>query len=263
LKKKCIDIRTKEIVQALCADGSIHEFDLLIAADGLHSAARKHVAPQKKMRHSGQTCYRGIATLALPPLYRSAYIEFVGNNLRFGIADLSADRTYWYAVEVVEKGFEDRQTDRRSRLLELFSSFPQEVIRCITETSEIHRNDMYDLAPSSDKWYTDKICLIGDAAHATTPNLAQGACQALEDAYTLVVCLAKAKEARQAFASYQSLRQSKSDFLVNQSWGYGQMMHTRYRVQEEIWMKILSITPDKYFASQLNFINNLDYLKSW
>jgi 2-polyprenyl-6-methoxyphenol hydroxylase-like FAD-dependent oxidoreductase len=84
----------------------------------------------------------------------------------------------------------------------------------------------------------------------------------LEDAYTLVACLAKAREPREAFARYQTVRESKVHFVVNQSWRYGQMMHSRSRLIEKIMLKIVSLTPNRYYASQLNTINNLDYLST-
>jgi 2-polyprenyl-6-methoxyphenol hydroxylase-like FAD-dependent oxidoreductase len=175
---------------------------------------------------------------------------------------MGSGKTYWYAVEETETYNENSQTDRKEHLLGLFSCFPDFVSQHIIHSSVVLKNDMYDLKPSSHRWYTDKICLIGDAAHATTPNLAQGGCQALEDAYTLVACLAKSKEPKAAFAKYQSLRQGKADYVVNQSWRYGQLMHTKSKIREKLLLLMLRLTPDRYFASQLHQINSLHYLDS-
>jgi 2-polyprenyl-6-methoxyphenol hydroxylase-like FAD-dependent oxidoreductase len=260
LNKRCISLTENKLVQVVCEDGSNYEFDVLIGADGIHSLARKNVIPNKQMRYAGQTCYRGISTLALEGECSSAYMEFIGNNLRFGLADMGSGKAYWYAVEEASTHVEDKQTDPKIHLLDLFCSFPHFIRQHISHSPVILRNDMYDLKPSSHKWYTDKVCLIGDAAHATTPNLAQGGCQALEDAYTLIACLAKLKEPKQAFANYQSVRQTKADFIVNQSWRYGQMMHTKSKLREKLLLNMLSWLPDSYFASQLHTINNLTYL---
>jgi 2-polyprenyl-6-methoxyphenol hydroxylase-like FAD-dependent oxidoreductase len=178
------------------------------------------------------------------------------------LADVGLDKTYWYALEEIGNQIENKQMDRKAHLLNLFSSFPEFILQHITHSPAIFKNDMYDLKPSFHKWHTDRICLIGDAAHATTPNLAQGGCQALEDAYTLIACLTKLKEPKIAFAKYQSLREAKADFVVNQSWRYGPLMHTKSKIREKLPLLMLSLTPDRYFALQLHLINNLEYLDS-
>jgi 2-polyprenyl-6-methoxyphenol hydroxylase-like FAD-dependent oxidoreductase len=260
LNKRCVRINEDTQVETICEDGSSYIFDVLIAADGIHSVAGKELMLSKQIRYSGQTCYRGISSKVLQGEYRSAYIEFIGNNLRFGLADMGAGKTYWYAAKEVGPDYQDKPEDRKDHLMELFSSFPSIVKGHISHSEQILRNDMYDLKPSTQKWYTEKVCLIGDAAHATTPNLAQGGCQALEDAYTLVSCLAKSKDIKQAFNRFQTLRQEKTDFVVNQSWRYGQMMHTESKLKEKLLLLMLRWTPEQYFASQLHTINNLQYL---
>jgi 2-polyprenyl-6-methoxyphenol hydroxylase-like FAD-dependent oxidoreductase len=260
LNKRCVRINEGKLVEVICEDGNSYTFDVLIAADGIHSVAGKQLMPNKQVRHSGQTCYRGISSNALQGDFRSAYVEFIGNNLRFGLADVGGGKTYWYAVKEVDPHYEDKPEDRKAHLLELFSPFPDLVRGHISHSEGILRNDMYDFKPSALKWYTEKVCLIGDAAHATTPNLAQGGCQALEDAYTLVACLTKIRDIQQAFNRFQTLRQDKTDFVVNQSWRYGQMMHTKSKLKEKLLLLMLRWTPEKYFASQLHTINNLQYL---
>jgi 2-polyprenyl-6-methoxyphenol hydroxylase-like FAD-dependent oxidoreductase len=262
LGKKCVLTRETSFVEVSCEDGSSYAFDLLIAADGIHSHARKDLLPNKIIRHSGQTCYRGISSIPLAGEFRSAYLEYIGNNLRFGLADMGSDKCYWYAVEEVGADNENASTETKKHLTRLFSCFPKFICQHISHSPIVLKNEMYDLKPSSHKWYTDKMCLIGDAAHATTPNLAQGACQALEDAYTLIACLTKMKESKVAFAKYQSLRQVKADYVVNQSWRYGKLMHTKSKIKEKLLLLMLSLTPNKYFAAQLHLINDLSYLDS-
>ena len=88
------------------------------------------------------------------------------------------------------------------------------------------RNDINDLKPLK-KWYKNNICLIGDAGHATTPNMGQGGAQAIEDAYYLSHLLEKSPR-ENVFQLFQQKRQAKVDSIVKQSWTTGKMAHWKY-----------------------------------
>ena len=77
------------------------------------------------------------------------------------------------------------------------------------------------------KWYKDAICLIGDAGHATTPNMGQGGAEAIEDAYYLSH-LQKNSMNENVFESFQQKRQGKVNSIVKQSWTTGKMAHWKY-----------------------------------
>jgi len=70
------------------------------------------------------------------------------------------------------------------------------------------------------------VCLIGDSAHATTPNMGQGACQAIEDAFVLSECLDKYGITK-AFFEYQKLRLPKAHQVVKASWLVGKIFVNR------------------------------------
>ncbi|WP_435525898.1 FAD-dependent monooxygenase [Chryseobacterium indoltheticum] len=74
-------------------------------------------------------------------------------------------------------------------------------------------NDIIDLTPIP-KWYAENICLIGDAAHATTPNMGQGACQSVEDAYVIGKLLEKTKDFNSVFEEFQKIRRKKWTILL-------------------------------------------------
>src|SRR4029077_11159841 len=69
----------------------------------------------------------------------------------------------------------------------------------------IVRNDIYDRRPAR-TWSRGRVALIGDAIHPMTPDLAQGACQAILDATTLATCLASSRDPRAAIRGYQQRR---------------------------------------------------------
>ncbi|PID68483.1 MAG: monooxygenase, partial [Flavobacteriia bacterium] len=110
-----------------------------------------------------------------------------------------------------------------------------------TPKEQIHTAEISDLKPIF-VWHRENVCLIGDAAHATTPNMGQGACQAIEDAYVLSECLDK-YEINKAFKEYQKLRLPKAHQVVKASWIFGKMAHLRNPILIGLRNQMLKLTP--------------------
>ena len=70
-------------------------------------------------------------------------------------------------------------------------------------------------------WGTGRVTLLGDAAHPTTPNLGQGACQAIEDALVLADCLRESDDVTAALRAYEQRRYRRTAAITNQSWRLG------------------------------------------
>lgn len=168
---------------------SREEFDLIIGADGLHSQVREAVEPGIGPRYSGYSSWRGITDR--PVDLGGAAGETVGRGRRFGIAPLKDGRVYWFAVANMPKdaSFADDLTAVR----DLFSGWHQPIAELIESTrpERIQRTAIQDLATPLANYRRGRIVLLGDAAHAMTPNLGQGGGQALEDAATLTALLAR------------------------------------------------------------------------
>ncbi|MEL7006516.1 MAG: FAD-dependent monooxygenase, partial [Bacteroidota bacterium] len=98
----------------------------------------------------------------------------------------------------------------QEQLLTAYQDFHPIVTELLSNTprQSIHEAELTDLTGLS-TWHRAAVALIGDAAHATTPNLGQGACQAIEDARVLAHYLSHAPTAEQAFTQYQATRQAK------------------------------------------------------
>ena len=116
----------------------------------------------------------------------------------------------------------------QQKLLTMFSDFHSVVKQLICATSEdkIIRNDINDLKTLT-RWHKNNICLIGDAGHATTPNMGQGGAQAIEDAYYLSH-LHTSVANENSFESFQKKRQPKVNSIVKQSWTTGKIAHWKY-----------------------------------
>jgi len=202
--------------------------DFLIGADGINSKVRKQLFPNSKTRFSGQTCWRGVANIKLSKEFENRGMELWGNQIRFGISKIANDKVYWFAVAIDKPNQKDDVNLKKQKLLKMYNQFDPLVKELISATSEIAilRNDINDLETLKN-WHKGNVCLIGDAGHATTPNMGQGGAQAIEDAYYLSN-LIKSNLNENIFKFFQQKRQSKVNTIVKQSWATGKMAHWKY-----------------------------------
>jgi 2-polyprenyl-6-methoxyphenol hydroxylase-like FAD-dependent oxidoreductase len=225
--------------------------DLLIGADGINSKVRDNIFFNTSKRFSGQTCWRGISNIGLPKEFQNSGIESWGKKIRFGFSQISENQVYWFAVVNAKENGTDKTATIKSELQQIYKGFHPLVLKIIDQTKaeKIIRSDISDLK-RLDKWYKDKVVLVGDAAHATTPNMGQGAGQGIEDAYYLANFLAKHTQIEQALQLFESTRREKVDYVVNNSWRFGQMAHSSFG--QLVMKAIMKLTPDKAMKQQMN-----------
>ncbi|MGO1629324.1 2-polyprenyl-6-methoxyphenol hydroxylase [Brevibacterium sp. Mu109] len=207
-------------------DGHEEQYDLVIAADGIRSDARKRWGLDPGLRYAGYTAWRGV-TASTGHLSDEAG-ETWGRGSRFGIVPLPDDRVYWFATRTVSPGGTD--IDAASSLRRFFGSWHAPIRELIDATPSQHilRHDIYDLATFPAAFVQGRGVLLGDAAHAMTPDLGQGAGQAIEDAATLVLLLrdATAHDLNHVLAKYDRLRRSRTRGLWRQSRLTGRVAQT-------------------------------------
>jgi 2-polyprenyl-6-methoxyphenol hydroxylase-like FAD-dependent oxidoreductase len=219
---RCVGITRDDYgATATFADGRKARGDLLVGADGLHSTVRKALVDPKPPWYAGYTVYRGIA--AFDPA-RLVTGETWGRGLRIGLWGLARGRSYWYVSHAVPEGQTDPPAGRKAHLLELFRGWhaPVEEVIGATDESAILRNDIYD-RPPLEHWSVGRATLLGDAAHPMTPDLGQGACQAIEDAVVLANCLRDAEDVPAALLAYESWRIPRTSRVVAIAHQIGQM----------------------------------------
>jgi 2-polyprenyl-6-methoxyphenol hydroxylase-like FAD-dependent oxidoreductase len=218
LGKRLVQVEKENGYRLHFEDRTEETSQVLIGADGIHSVVRKQLFPSSTLRDSKQICWRGIGDLELSRSYHHTAAEAWGPGKRFGFVRLNPQQVYWYAVSNEGAETED--------LLDLFQDFHPDVLDLIAATpaASVFFSRLYDLKPIH-QWHHGKACLIGDAAHATTPNLGQGACQAVEDAYVLGRLFAKGLLVEEVFQQYQSIRIKKAHQVVKTSWAIGKVSH--------------------------------------
>ncbi len=163
---------------------------VLVAADGARSTIRASLLPGVDCTYRGYQYLRAIA----PPMHTSLdpgeSTFLLGRGDRFGI-ECGHAWTYWFAVIVTPQGTGDSERGRKQDLVDRFRHFASPVPEAIELTPEeqIGRSDIFDLDPL-ERWVDGRVTLIGDAAHAITPNRGRGAAESLMDAVALSDALA-------------------------------------------------------------------------
>lgn len=201
-------------VSVFLASGERLRAVLLIGADGLRSGVRRSLLAEGEPRYSGATCWRGIASFELG---EHPSMNWWGRGGEFGLFPLPGGRVYWFAVLNRPERQADGPEGRKADVLQAFGSWPELVAAVVgtTEERDILRNDLYDRPPTR-IWGQGRVTLLGDAAHPMLPNVARGACQALEDAVALGEALA-AEPSERALRYYQASRLRRANGFVSQS----------------------------------------------
>jgi 2-polyprenyl-6-methoxyphenol hydroxylase-like FAD-dependent oxidoreductase len=204
-----------ERVTADFADGSQREADALVGADGLHSALRAQLLGDGDPIYAGYTSWRGVTAdrCGLPDDFGG---ELWGRGQRFGGCCIDGGRFYWFAVANAPAGERDPDPEQAKRqLLERFSTWGGRVPELLRSTpaNAILRTDISDRAPSA-RWGEGRVTLLGDAAHPMTPNLGQGACQAIEDALALAEELPRAASLESGLRAYEARRTARANAVV-------------------------------------------------
>ena len=179
--------------------------DVVVGADGLRSVVRTQLFDPRPPRYRGYTAWRGVTRPGAVADVDQAS-EFWGRGERFGLLPVRDRRVAWYASANAPEGSIDA-FGPMAALRERFDRWtaPVPAVLAATPEATIAKNDVYDRRPTR-RWVVGRAVLLGDAAHPMTPDLGQGGCQAIVDAWALADSLSTAHDIAGALRDYQRRR---------------------------------------------------------
>jgi 2-polyprenyl-6-methoxyphenol hydroxylase-like FAD-dependent oxidoreductase len=221
---------------AALAGGLAREADLVVIADGARSRLRGAVLPAvPELRYAGYTSWRFIAPRPAGPAEPAE--TWGRGGQRFAILPLDEERVYCYATAACAAG--GHAADERQELRRRFSAWHPPIPELLGALAPgtVIRTDITCLAGVPAAWHRHQAALLGDAAHAMTPDLGQGGCQALEDAATLAALLPAGLTrdgVRRALAEYSGHRADRAAAVARRSARAGRLY------QSPAWLRALA-----------------------
>jgi 2-polyprenyl-6-methoxyphenol hydroxylase-like FAD-dependent oxidoreductase len=202
--------------------------DLVVAADGVHSRLRGALFPDYPgPTYAGYTVWRGIvpaeaaASIGIEP----TLVESWGRAARFGVAVINDGQVYWFACETMaEHAAPDHDLDElTTRFGQWHTPIPQ--LLAATPPDTLLRHDVYYLQTPLPSFTHGRVALLGDAAHAVTPDIGQGACLAIEDAVVLATALASSG-IEKALHTYDTARRPRTQGFARTSGKLARVLQT-------------------------------------
>jgi 2-polyprenyl-6-methoxyphenol hydroxylase-like FAD-dependent oxidoreductase len=217
-----IDVDTDITADDAALRAQLAEVDLVIGADGLRSTVRRaFFGDRTAPRYSGLVGYRGAVEFE-----SGSYGETWGDGALFGNTPLEPGRTNFYAAFRAEPTDDEGLDGLRARYRDWRAPIP--AILAAAREADLLRNPIYDLHPRLPSFVTRRVALLGDAAHAMTPHLGRGACEAISDAASLVRLLGTAgDDVAGALRRYDEERRRPAQRIAARSRQVGRVSHAR------------------------------------
>jgi len=192
-------------------NGSHAEYDLVIGADGRRSTIRRLAGLGGAPHPVGQIAYRSVVTGG-PEI--TGWTALLGRRAGFVVMPMGHGRLYCCADETLPAGAAP-PADPLARLHELFGGYggPVPAVLDAVEKVQVAMTDEVELG----RWSRGSVVLVGDAAHATSPTLSEGAAMAFEDALVLAEMLQTRSSVPEALARYESRRRPRTQWVLDRT----------------------------------------------
>ena len=229
--------------------GTSVEADLVVAADGTRSSLRDHVVGRHvARRYVGYVNWNGLVTENADLAPPGTWLTFVGEGKRASVMPVGSGRCYWFFDIPLPTHAIEGLGHTKEVLGRAFAGWAAPVQRLIErlDPTTVARAPIHDIAELP-VWRRDNVVLLGDAAHSMAPDLGQGACQAMEDAWVLGHHLtATNRGIGDALERYQAERIPHTAAIMRRSRRRAEMVHGQDLEATAAWYR--SLATDGYEA---------------
>jgi 2-polyprenyl-6-methoxyphenol hydroxylase-like FAD-dependent oxidoreductase len=219
----------EERASVVFTDGRAGDYDLIVAADGLYSKTRAQLFPEVMgPQQTGLAIWRALAPR--PEGITTTQMHFNGAQGLVGICPINDEHCYIYCMHEATPGERRDPTTLHEQLREKIQSYggliPGLAAQINTPTHVSYRPIEWMLVPAP--WYRGRVVLIGDAAHANPPNIAQGAAMGIEDAVVLAEEVSRPGTFEEGMARFMARRWERVNLVVEASYNVAknQVEHT-------------------------------------
>lgn len=199
-------------------DGSTGQYDLVVGADGVNSKVRSLVFGDYQAKYVGSSVWR--YAFKRHPNLDTGYM-FFGKKAKLGLIPMTADSMYLFAVTA--EGADNPKIPENEmvpRLKAYLQEFPAQMVQDIIEEIDDPKKIIYRPLETlfiTEPWYKNRVVILGDAAHATIPQLGSGAALAIEDAVVLAELLQTEESPAQQLEKYMQRRFERCKVVVDVS----------------------------------------------
>jgi FAD-dependent urate hydroxylase len=205
---------------AIFANGHRASGDVVVGADGTHSIIRAAVLGDGvERRYAGYVNFNGLVAQSDDLAPHDSWVTYVGDHKRASLMPVGGGRFYYFFDVPLERGAAPVSADVAAELAHHFAGWPEPVQRLIQrlDTTRVTRGEIFDIEPLP-RFVRGRIALLGDAAHSTVPDLGQGGCQAMEDAWTLAhVLLTNDLGVPDALCRYEAARLERTRDIIQRA----------------------------------------------
>lgn len=212
-----IENKTDE-VEVRFTDATSRTYEVVAAADGIYSKVRDLVFGEYRPKYVGASVWR--YTFPRPEGLETGYM-YMGKKAKVGLIPTTHDTIYMFVVSA--EGLDNPHIPKeefvprlRSYLDEFQVDFVKKVQPQITDPDEVNYRPLEVMTVPA-PWHKKRVIMIGDAAHATVPQLGSGAALAIEDAVVLSEELAKEQTVEEAFDKHMARRYPRCKAIVDAS----------------------------------------------
>ncbi|NTX04504.1 FAD-dependent monooxygenase [Myxococcus sp. CA040A] len=235
-------------VDVVFSDGTAGRYDVVVGADGIRSTVRAQVpGADVPSRYSGYTCWR----LVVDGHFGDGVVEMWGRGKRAGVVPLGAGKSYVFLTLNAPRRTPPPWKDLAGfrALYAEFADPARSALAAFERLEGLRHNDIEDC--SAPRWWSPRVVLLGDAAHAVTPNLGQGAGLAIEDAAALAQLLVTQGPTDAALARYESLRRPRAERIRDRSWMLGKVAQWESGLARSLRDVAMAWTPESVARAEL------------